>query len=113
MAGQTYFQGMDHSDPSSSMTKSPARQKTFNAPAIGVTLICSLAFAAWLYAHLGDFTAERGMRAGLQVAAISLAFGAMAHLIVEAVTRAVLGLQNELDTLAEGRARRRGSDDES
>ncbi len=93
------------------MTKNSARQKLLSLPAIGITLVCSLAFATWLYLHLGDFTAERGWRAGLQVAAISLAFGAMAHLIAEAVVRAVLGLQNELDTLAAGRVRRPGSDD--
>ena len=79
--------------------------------AYGLTLIAALAFAAWLYAHLGDFTAERGWRAALQVAAVSLAFGAMAQLVVEAAIRAVQGLQNDLDALTAGRERRSDPDD--
>lgn len=78
--------------------------------AFGFTLFAAFAFAAWLYAHLGDFTAERGWRAALQVAAISLAFGAMLHLIVEAAVRAVQGLQNDLDALTARRDRRSDPD---
>ncbi len=93
------------------MTKISLLPKLIRLRAISVTLVSALAFAAWLYAHLGDFTAERGWRAGIQVAAISLAFGAMAHLIGEAVMSAILGLQNDLDALAQKRVRRPGADD--
>ena len=90
---------------------SSSRQNFKNWSALGITAIFALAFAAWLYGRLGDFTAERGWRAALQVAAISLAFGAMTHLVVEAVIRAVVGLQNELDALAADRKPRRGPED--
>ena len=82
-----------------------------NYPLMALGMLGGLGFAAYLNAHLGDFTAERGWRAALQVAAISLAFGAMTHLVVEAVIRAVVGLQNELDALAADRKPRRGPED--
>lgn len=82
-----------------------------NYPLMALGMLGGLGFAAYLNAHLGDFTAERGWRAALQVAAVSLAFGAMAQLVVEAAIRAVQGLQNDLDALTAGRERHRDTDD--
>jgi len=96
------------------MTSSPSsRQSLIRSPTLWVAVVGALAFGGWLNAHLGDFTAERGWRASMQVAAISLAFGAMIHLIVEAIVRAVLGLQNDLDALTGARERRQSPHDRS
>lgn len=76
-------------------------------------MVGAFAFAAWLFVNLGDFTAERGWRAAIQVAATSLAFGAMLHLIVEAAARTVQGMQNDFDALTKARRRRGGPDERS
>jgi hypothetical protein len=102
---------MDRSDPKLSTAPVSARKMPGILRAYGLVFIGALVFAAWLYGHLGDFTAERGWRAALQVTAISLAFGAMAQLVVEAAIRAVQGLQNDLDVLTAGRERRSDPDD--
>lgn len=102
---------MDLSGPQPGNNPSRARRLPVSLVAYGFSLFAAFAFAAWLYAHLGDFTAERGWRAALQVTAISLAFGAMAQLVVEAAIRAVQGLQNDLDALTAGRERRSDPDD--
>jgi hypothetical protein len=96
------------------MTSSPSpRQSLISSPTLWVAVVGALFFGGWLNAHLGDFTAERGWRALMQVAAISLAFGAMIHLIVEGIVRAVLGLQNDLDALTGARERRQSPHDRS
>lgn len=91
------------------MNASPSPRLSFKfSPRLCVAAAGALAFAFWLNAHLGDFTAERGWRAFTQVAAISLAFGAMTQLIVEALVRAVVGLQNDVDALTGARQPRQG-----
>ena len=44
-----------------------------NYPLLALGMLGGLGFAAYLNAHLGDFTAERGWRAALQVAALAMA----------------------------------------
>lgn len=94
------------------MNDSPSSHPSSKSPStLWIAVVGMFVFAVWLNAHLGDFTAERGWRALMQVAAVSLAFGAMTHLIVEALVRAVLGLQNDFDALTGARERRREPDD--
>ncbi len=76
------------------------RRPPQNTPLLALVVLGGLAFAAWLNAHLGDFTAERGWRAVLQVAALAMAFGAMLHLVVTAIARVAVGLQDDIDALA-------------
>jgi predicted PurR-regulated permease PerM len=45
----------------------------------------ALAFAAHVYFHLGDYTAERGVAALGKTALMALAFGAMAYLVIETI----------------------------
>ena len=81
-----------------------------NYPLLVLAMLGGLGFAAYLNAHLGDFTAERGWRAALQVAALAMAFGAMLHLIVTAIARVAVGLQDDLDVLAAARKPSRDRD---
>ena len=83
-----------------------------SSPLLALGMLGGLGFALWLNAHLGDFTAERGWRAVLQVVALSVAFGAMLHLIATAIERVAMGLQDDLDAITAARKTRqdRGRD---
>lgn len=101
---------MEQSGPNST-NPAPRRRPTLKSlSSLAITIVGAIAFAAWLFVNLGDFTAERGWRAAFQVAATSLAFGAMLHLIVEAVIRTIQGMQNDFDALTGARQRRGGPD---
>lgn len=62
------------------MRKERASAKRFilAAAAVGAAL-----FAGHVYLNLGDYTAERGVSAFVQVVAVSSAFGAMILLVLE------------------------------
>ena len=81
-----------------------------NYPLLALGMLGGLGFAAYLNAHLGDFTAERGWRAALQVAALAMAFGAMLHLILTAIARVAVGLQDDIDAITAARQSRRNPD---
>ena len=59
----------------------------------GPLLICGIAgaclLAAHIYFNLGDYTAERGVKALAQTAALSGAFGAMVYLVLDATMDAL------------------------
>ncbi len=46
-------------------------------------VLSGVAFAVHIYLHLGDYTAERGVVALVQIAGISSAFSAMVLLLLE------------------------------
>jgi hypothetical protein len=55
-----------------------AKPFIFLASAAGAVL-----FAVYIYSNLGDYTAERGVSALVQVVAVSSAFGALILLVLE------------------------------
>lgn len=57
--------------------------------AAAASAAAALLFAGHIYLNLGDYTAERGLAAVAQVAAISSAFGAMVFLILETTLNAL------------------------
>ncbi len=52
---------------------------------IVASVAAGLAFAAHIYVHLGDYTAERGAAALGKTALMAFAFGAMAYLVIETI----------------------------
>lgn len=57
---------------------------------LAVAALSAALFAMYIFFHLGDYTAERGLLAIVQIAGVSSAFGALVLLVLE-TTRQALG----------------------
>ncbi|MEK4033181.1 hypothetical protein WOC76_18280 [Methylocystis sp. IM3] len=56
---------------------------------VAAAALSGVFLAVHIYLHLGDYTAERGVVAFLQIVGISSAFGAMVLLVLETARNAV------------------------
>ena len=68
------------------MRRDIPRANPFILAAAGLSAVC---LAGYIYSRLGDYTAERGLLAFLQIAGVSGAFGALVLLVLEAARHAV------------------------
>jgi len=84
--------------------------RRFVSPAASVAL--ALAFAAHVYAHLGDYTAERGAAALGKTALMALAFGAMSYLVIETIVAMCGSLFEGLASTADPQDRDKSSSDD-
>lgn len=61
----------------------PRRAPKTSPGVAAASAAAALLLAGYIYLHLGDYTAERGLTAFAQMAGVCAAFGAMVFLILE------------------------------
>jgi hypothetical protein len=88
LPARAWFHPAKSLGPERSQTVDARKKRTSPGVAIA-SAAASVLLAAHIWLHLGDYTAERGLLALVQIAVICAAFGAMVHLILETTLNAM------------------------